>query len=138
MVNARMAPKAKVARMDISNRALCFALRHPPKGQKKMKFDDIQKLVRKTDGKKPSLGAIAEAAKTFNQEKMPVGRRVGWRKTTKVEDKAILTAFHKVRPPGHGATSRKIHRALPTKIKRKICKRTVITRLAEKGYTYSV
>ena len=63
--------------MDLRSRALCFALRHPPEGQKKMKLEDIQKLVKKTDGKKPSLTAISDAAKTYNKEKMPVGRKAG-------------------------------------------------------------
>ena len=37
------------AQMDLANRALCFALRHPPKGQPKVKFDDIIKLVKKQE-----------------------------------------------------------------------------------------
>ena len=39
-----------------------------------------------------------------------------------------------VRPPGHGVDSRKVHRALPKKLRTKIKRRTVIRRLAEKGY----
>ena len=37
-------------------------------------------------------------------------------------------------PAGHGVDARDVHKALPSKIKKKICKRTVIRRLAEKGY----
>ena len=37
-------------------------------------------------------------------------------------------------PAGHGVDARVVHKALPSKIKKKICKRTVIRRLAEKGY----
>jgi hypothetical protein len=128
---------AKVARMDLRNRALCFTLRNPPEGHAVTKFDDIvrKKLVRKTDGTTPSVSAIKKAADDFHKERAPVGRKKGWRKTTKAEDKKLLLTFHKVRPPGHGVTSRKVHRALPLKIKKKICKRTVIRRLAEKGFT---
>lgn len=123
----------KVARMDDVNRALCFALRNPPKGEKKRSYTDIRKLVRKKDTRRPSISAIAEAAATYTDAKEQVGRPEGWRKTTKADDKLILKAFHRVRPPGHGVTSRKVHKALPKKLRKKICKRTVISRLAEKG-----
>ena len=49
-----------------------------------------------------------------------------------------MRTFHKVRPPGHGTDSREIHKALPKKIKQKIGRRTVIRRLAAKGYTPQV
>ena len=65
--------------------------------------------------------------------KKPVGRQLGWRATTKEEDKAILKAFKKVRPPGHGVVARKVRAALPKNIKKKVRERTVIRRLAEKG-----
>ena len=35
----------KYARMDDANRAMCYALRNPGKGQKPLKLEDIQKLV---------------------------------------------------------------------------------------------
>ena len=95
----------------------------------------MKKSVRKTDGSVPSTASMSEAAETFQVPKNPVGRKEGWRKTTKAEDKKILKTFLKVRPPGHGIDSRRIHRALPKKVKKKICKKTVISRLAEKGYT---
>ena len=63
-----------------------------------------------------------------------VGRKPGWRKTTKDEDGAIIKTFHKVRPPGHGVDSRVIHKALPQRLAMKICRRTVRNRLAEKGF----
>lgn len=100
-----------------------------------MKFKDIRKLVRLQNGRRPGISAISEAASTFTTEKKKVGRKVGWRKTSRAEDKAIMKTFHRVRPPGHGVTARKVHKGLPRKIRMKICKRTVITRLAEKGYT---
>ena len=46
-----------------------------------------------------------------------------------------MNTFHKVRPPGHGTDSREIHKALPKKLRLKIARRTVIRRLAAKGYT---
>ena len=55
--------------MDEANRAMCFALRNPPRGQKPTKLGDIQKLVRKTDGKRPTLQAIQQAASTFNDKR---------------------------------------------------------------------
>ena len=114
-----------------NKRATCAA------GQKKTTFEEIvrQKLVVKKDGAVPSIGAIKEAADNFNKGKASVGRKVGWRKTTKAEDKSMLSTFHKVRPKGHGVTARTVHTALPTKIRNKICKRTVIRRLAAKGFT---
>jgi hypothetical protein len=129
--------KQKVARMDVRNRALCYALRNPPTGHAVTTFDEIidKKLVRKMDGTVPSVSAIKEASNGFHKATAPVGRKKGWRKTTKADDKRLLTTFHKVRPPGHGVTARRVHSALPVKIKKKICKRTVIRRLAEKGFT---
>ena len=126
--------KETVARMDDKNKALCFFYRNPPNGGKKKTFTDIKKLVKKTDGVSPSISAIHEAVRTFHDEKEKVGRKEGWRKTTKEEDRAIMKTFHENRPPGHGVVARKIHKNLPTKVRRKIGKKTVIRRLAEKGY----
>lgn len=121
--------------MDMANRALCYALRKPPKGVKKTSIKDIiaQKLVVKLDGKAPSPGAISEAANTFKEVKNQRGRKTGWRKTTKQEDTSLLQTFRKVRPPGHAVDSRVIHSNLPAKLKKKITRKTVINRLAEKG-----
>jgi hypothetical protein len=119
--------------MDMKNRALCFALRNPPTGVAKTKLKDIVKVVKKMSGRRPTLGAVAEAAASFGDEKGVVGRPVGSRKTTKEEDKQVLTTFHKMRPPGHGVDSRLIHSALPRTLKKKITRRTVVHRLAEKG-----
>ena len=41
----------------------------------------------------------------------------------------------KVRPPGHGVSARRVRTALPKKIKKKIGERTIIRRLADKGFT---
>ena len=45
------------AKMDLANRAMCYALRNPPKGVKVTKCEDIRDYVRKTDGTKPTVGA---------------------------------------------------------------------------------
>ncbi len=132
---ARKNSKKKFARMDLANRALCFQYRNPPKGQTKMPFTQIRKLVRKTDGSRPEIGSIAGAAASFLKKgKGAVGRPEGWRKTTKAEDKVILKTFHKLRPPGHGITSRRVQSALPKGVRKKICKRTIRNRLAQKGF----
>ena len=60
---------------------------------------------------------------------------MGYRKTSKADDKKILQTFHKKRPPGHGVDSRVVHSALPKNIRKTITRKTVIRRLAEKGYT---
>ena len=63
-----------------------------------------------------------------------VGKK-GWRKTSKAEDKVIMTKFHKIRPPGHYVDSRKLRKALPSQLRKKIGRRTIIRRLAEKKLT---
>ena len=129
-----------VARMDDRNRAPCFVLRSPPSGQEVTSFNDIraQKLVFKKDGTIPSVSVIKEAADSLHDEKATVGRKVGWRKTNKAEDKKLLSTFHKVRPKGHGVTARRIHTALPKAVRDEIGKRTFIRRVAAKGYVPKV
>ena len=73
--------------------------------------------------------------KNFYEEKAKRGRKVGWRKTTKAEDKVLMDKFHQLRPPGCGIDSRELHDALPSVLKKKIVRRTVRRRLAAKGYT---
>ena len=111
---------ATTAQMDQPNKAICYAMRNPPKGQKKMPFHDIVELVFKTDGTKPSIGAMCEAAKNFKVAKDQRGRPRGSKKTTKGEDKVVMQVFHKLRPPGHGITSRTLHTALPKKVSKKV------------------
>lgn len=65
------------AKMDAANKALCFALR-----KSGTKLKDIRKVVKKTDGKRPSLSAISQAARSFNTEKKQRGRKLGKNKTT--------------------------------------------------------
>ena len=98
-----------------------------------MKYADIRKVVKKTDGKRPSLQAIAQAVAAYPLEKKLRGRKNGWRKTSRDEDKTILKTFYQKWPPGCGVISRVIHDAMPRLLRKKICKRTVIRRLAKKG-----
>ena len=108
-----------VARMDEATRALCYAHRHPLPGVKKTKLEDLQKLLKKKDGSTPSISAIAEAAESFTQPKLKRGRKKGWRKTTKAEDKKLMVVFHKARPPGCGIDSRELHKKLPKNLRAK-------------------
>lgn len=122
--------------MDDATKALCFALRNPGRGQKGMKYCEIQKFVKKKDGKtKPSLQAIQKAVTTYKTPKKARGRKKGARFTSKADDKVIMKQFHKLRPPGHGIDSNALHRALPSQIKNKIGRKTLIRRLGEKGFT---
>ena len=126
----------KTDQMDDANRAVCYALRNPPREVKKIPLKDIRKLVWKKDGRThPTLQGISGAAAAFKATKQLRGRKKGQRATTKEEDKIIMAKFHKLRPPGHGIDSNTLHRALPQKIKKKVGRRVVIRRLAEKGYT---
>ena len=135
MKRALLKRPASSSQMDFQNRAKCFAFRFPARG-KPLPIAEIitKKLVKKMDGEVPTQGAISEAANSFLEEKETRGSKEGWRTTSKAEDKQILKTFHKVRPPGHGATARKIQKALPVKIKKTIGKRTLQRRLAEKGF----
>ena len=84
---------ADQTQMDDFNRGLCWAYRNPPRGTKRMKLNDIQKIVRKTNNKKPSLMAISLAARTYKDVKEKRGRKVGQRATTKEEDAKIMKRF---------------------------------------------
>ena len=127
-------PMAKsFAQMDDANRAMCYALRNPPAGTKKASLKAIAGMVVKTDGSHPSPQAVGEAARQFRAEKERRGRKAGEKKTTAAEDREILKKFKFLLPPGHGIDSRRLHRALPVAIRRKISRRTVIRRLEAKG-----
>ena len=88
---------ASTAQMDDANRAICYWLRHPKTvGEKPAKYKDIRKIVRKTDGRKPTIQSIAEVASTYKDVKGQRGRPKGSRNTTKLQDKKIMETFHKV------------------------------------------
>ena len=82
-----------------------------------MGYSDIANVVKKKDGTHPTESSVREAVKAFTTKgKKKAGRPKGSFKTSKEEDKQIMTAFHKVRPPGAGVTARKVHKALPKKL----------------------
>ena len=127
---------ADQTQMDDFNEGLCWAYRHPPGGAKPLKLGSIRKLVRKTNGKRPTVQAISLAARTFKDDKQKRGRKLGKRATTKEEDKKILQKLKQLKPPGHYIDSRILHTALPKKLQEKIGKQTCINRLAEKGFNF--
>ena len=127
---------ADQTQMDDFNRGLCWAYRNPPRGTKRMKLNDIQKIVRKTNNKKPSLMAISLAARTYKDVKEKRGRKVGQRATTKEEDAKIMKRFKQLRPDGEYIDARILHGKLAKPLKNKIGKRTVQRRVNEKGYWY--
>ena len=122
--------------MDAEHRALCYFYRHPPPGSGVLpsSYEKIADMVVKKDDVRPSVGGVFKAVKEFLKARKVRGRRIGWRKTTKDDDKVILATFHKLRPPGCGVDSEELHRALPLRIRSKVCPRTLRNRLAAKGY----
>ena len=124
---------ADQCQMDAFNRGMCWAYRHPPGGAKPLKLKQIQKLVKKTNNKRPGLSAISMAANGCKDAKQKRGRKVGQRATTKQEDAKIIKKFFKLRPPGHYIDSRILQKHLPKKLKQKVGRRTLIRRVNEKG-----
>ena len=120
--------------MNAENIALCRFYRNPPGGQPALSYAKIAQLVKKIDGTRPTKQGVYNALQNMNATPSKRGRKVAWRKTTKNEDSSILKTFKRLRPDGHGIDSRTIHKHLPTKLRRKVERRTVIRRLAEKGY----
>ena len=123
-----------LAAMDPATQALCFFYRNPPSdsGVRPQPFRKIPKLIRR-----PSMNIerIKSAVRRFCLKKKKRGRRVGWRKTSQKENQAILACFHKVRQPlGSLVEATDVWKALPAKLRRKICTRTVSNRLKAEGY----
>ena len=114
---------ASTAQMDDANRGICYALRFPPDGSKPTKLNDIRKVVRKKNGQKPTLQAIALAASSYKDEKGLRGRPLGSKATTKAEDKKIMQVFHKWRPPGHGIVARQSIPICPNACRRKLARK---------------
>ena len=123
-----------VAHMNAENRALCVFYRNPPNGSKRLTYAKIAEIVQNEDGEHPTEEAVRRCVVNFHEPKAKRGRKAGYRKTSKAEDKVILQAFRKLRPPGHGVDSRKIHATLPKKLRGKVSRRTMIRRLAEQRY----
>ena len=124
------------AQMDDANRAMCYALRHPGPGQKPLPYTDIRKVMRKKNGKHPSIPAMSMCVAQYKAFKHKTGRKPGSFKTTKQEDKQIMKAFHKMRPPGHGVFAWQIKTAMPKKLAKKVSNKTIIRRVGDKGYHY--
>ena len=121
--------------MDDANRALCYAHRNPPNGVKKTPYKVLKTLVRKQNGRRPSVSAMSQAARDFLKPKQQRGRKEGFRKTSKEQDNHILNTFKKNRPPGCGIDSREIHSKLRKTVRDEVSRRTVRRRLEEEGYT---
>ena len=60
-----------------------------------MKYVDIRKVVKKTDKSRPTVQGIAQAVAAYPLEKKLRGRKKGWSKTSRDEDKLILKLFIK-------------------------------------------
>ena len=123
-----------VAHMNAEDSAPCFLYRKPPNGSKRLPNAKIAETVQNEDGDHPTEEAVRRRVVNFREPKAMRGRKKGYRKTSKAENKVILQAFRKLRPPGHGVDSRKIHATLPKKLRGKVSRRTVIRRLAEQRY----
>ena len=46
-----------------------------------------------------------------------------------------MSTFHKLRPPGHGIDSNTLRRGSPSALRKKVSRKTILRRLADKGYT---
>ena len=123
--------------MDAATHALCYFYRNPKSGGKALSFTKIAQLVKKIDGDHPTKDAVRKAVLNFGKKRKPRGRKLGWRKTTKTDDAKILKTFKRLRPSGQGVDSRIVQSSLPKKLSMKVCRRTIIRRLNEKGYKYS-
>lgn len=106
--------------MSEAGRGICYVNRFPPAGAPKLPYSEIGKLVKQVDGFVPTDSAMCQAARDYNDEKQKRGRKTGWRKTSKVEDKKIMEVFHTARPPGCGIDSRQLRNKLPRNLKKKV------------------
>ena len=102
-----------------------------------MKFKDIIRIykVKKKDGTIPKIQAVASVVSKYRNFKKKRGRKLGDFKTTPAENKKIMSTFHKLRPPGHGIDSNTLRRGLPSALRKKVSRKTILRRLADKGYT---
>ena len=123
--------------MNAENRALCYFNRHPPTGYgTPMKWSAIAKLVWNSDGRThPTPAGVRKCVLCWTAQRRKRGRKLGWRKTTALEDQRIVSSFHKARlPRGSSVTSRDVAGRLPKRLRVKICRRTIRRRLASHGY----
>ena len=118
--------------------ALAYLVRNPPActGLKPQPYRVICSHLQPPGQPEPLVATVHNAVKNFHTDAMPRGRKPGWRKTARTEDRAILRAFFKVRQPcGSECTYSDVWRALDDALRAKICVKTVKNRLMEKGYT---
>ena len=85
--------------MDAKSRALCLFYRNPPNGAKKLTYTEIAEIFRNEDGEHPTGGAVRQCVLKFHEPKAKRGRKSGYRKKSKVEDKLVLQTFRRLRPP---------------------------------------
>ena len=90
----------------------------------------------KAPGKpRPKRTTVYQAVKNFHREVGTRGRKLGYRKTTPEEDKAILSAFFRIRQPcGSEVVYKDVWCGLSDHLRTRICVKTVKNRLAEHGY----
>ena len=99
-VSARTLSTTASMVMSAENRALCYFYRHPPPGHgAPMKWSAIAELVWNTDGTHPTANGVKNCVLSWTAVRQKRGRKVGWRKTTAADDKAITHSFHKARLP---------------------------------------
>ena len=117
---------------------MCYFYRHPPPGSdcRPLKWTAIAQLVWNTDGRThPTPCSVRKCVLAWRRERGQRGRKKGWRKTTRDEDKRILASFQKARLPlGSEVTARDVAGLLPTALRTKVSLRAIRRRLAAKGY----
>ena len=96
----------------------------------------LRKVVRKKNGRHPSIPAMSMCVAQYKAFKHKKGRKPGSLKTTKQEDKQIMKAFHKMRPPGHDVFAWQIKTAMPKQLAKKVSNKTICRRVCDKGYHY--
>ena len=122
--------------MDERNCALAFYYRNPPpmSDARPLPYNDICSLVRKKNGKHPSLQAVKQAVANFREPRLKRGRKPGWRKSSPGEDKLILKTMLRLRGDGLGVTAEEVRTALSSTLRKSICPKTITRRLAEQKY----
>ena len=121
--------------MSASMQALCYVYPPPPPGSgvKPQPYNTIPTLI-----KAPSMGIsrVKMAVRRFHLGRQTRGRKVGWRKTTPVEDATILACFKRGRQPlGSLVEAHDVWKALPASLRNKVTMRTVANRLRDKGFS---
>jgi len=119
--------------MSPKMRATCYGLW---KGKKKFKLHEIQKVVKKKDGSKPTLPGIYYAATRFTAPSKRMGRPVGSTKTTAAQDCKIVSVMKELRKKTGGNGYHAVWRALPAALRRKVSPDLVRNHLRDRGYNY--